>query len=633
MRVGFDVFASNDEDIQFHLFPSNKGDVTRPPLVTFARDRQSGTAAVLLGHLCYQDEILSRLPQSLAQSCTSDAAIALAVYRHIGIKGLEQLEGEFSLVLWDGALRRLFALRDPLGCWPLFWRVLGTSVAVSTSLRPLKQLLPDTSFDLDFMAQFLMWPTAGMELPTERTPFNEIKRVLPGTMVTITPSGQVETHRWWDWISKLNDNNSVTLEEAGEQYAHLFKQAVKQRVQRGRIAAHLSGGMDSSSVVCTARDWMLSGVGQPQLHTMTAVYKRPTLVGERAYAEMVLNQGGPISAHFIDADDALDFLWFNEDIPYHDEPYAGIVRLGMEKILIDAADQIGADTILTGLGSDELLLGKWLRLADMLRQGRWLAAMSVASRLAQARNRSVWSALYECGIQPASPILTREGIGPFLRRGFGSWPKLGSFSIPPWVLSEFARSYQMQSIGIENTRRMYGTPAELSADLWVIQASVGDWSGWYLAAPRGMHNSHPFRDSRLLSFCMGLPTTVKEIPGITKPVLQTAMRGVLPEPIRTRRDKINFNDIYWLGLSKHLSRLESMIRNSRISELGIFDGDQLIQVMRQAAVGIGDVPACCRINTTLALIAWFDQMMKTRHQPLEAPTEVHRLNQQFALKC
>ncbi len=85
-----------------------------------------------------------------------------------------------------------------------------------------------------------------MEISTEKTPFHEINRVLPGTMLTITPTGQVTRHRWWDWTSKLSGNNNVTLEEAGEQYAHLFKQAVKQRVNRGQIAAHLSGGMDSS---------------------------------------------------------------------------------------------------------------------------------------------------------------------------------------------------------------------------------------------------------------------------------------------------------------------------------------------------------------------------------------------------
>ncbi|MBE8990359.1 asparagine synthase-related protein [Nostoc sp. LEGE 12450] len=626
MRVGFDVFSALNEDTQFHVFSCHRDDVKQAPLVTFARDRQSGIAAILLGHLCYQDEILLKLPQSMRQSCASDAAITIMVYCHNGFKGLEELEGEFSLVLWDGASQRLFALRDPLGSWPLFWLVNSQRIAVSTSLRSLLALLPERSLDLDFMAQFIMWPTLGVELPIERTPFKQIKRVLPGTTLEMNPTGQVKSHRWWNWTTKLDKNNNITLEEAGEQYANLLRQAVKQRVQRGRIAAHLSGGMDSSSIVCIAREWILSAVGRSPLHTLSEVYKRPCLIGERAYIEMVIEQGGPVEAHFIDSDNALDFLWFNEEIPTHDEPYPCLAQFGMEKILIEAAHQVGVDTILTGIGSDQLLASKRLYIADFLRQGRWLAALLEAKRWACAKNQDVWSILYRCGIQPAWPILTGEGFGYFLRHGFGRWPALGAFSIPPWVIPDFARSYQMQSIGIQNAHTLYHSPAEIAADLWAIQGSVGDWSSWYLAAPRGMHNSRPFLDPRLLSFCLGLPRSIREIPGMPKPVLQTAMQGVLPEAVRTRKDKRSFNDNYCLGLSKHLLQLETMVQTSGIRELGIFDQSQLIRFMHQAAVGIGDMPTCGRINITLSLIAWFEQMTETWHQPLEKPTEIHHLN-------
>ncbi|NEO77981.1 asparagine synthase-related protein [Moorena sp. SIO4G3] len=632
MRVGFDVFTGLDTgldgDVEFRVFPSKRDHVMRSPLVTFARNYQSRTAAVLMGHLCYQDELLAKLPQSITQNCTSDAAIALAVYSHFGRQGLEQLEGEFSLVVWDGELQRLFALRDPLGCWQLFWLKAGTTLALSTSILPLLDLLPNKPFNLDFLAQFLMLPSPAVELPTEETAFTGINRVLPGTILTITATGKVESYRWWDWAAKQHHNNSLTLESAGEHYAHLLRQAVKQRMERGQIAAHLSGGMDSSSVVCLARDWMLSGVGKPQLDTLTAVYKRPSLAGERAYAEMVLEQGGPIVPHFLDADDALVFRWFNDDIPYHDEPYAGLSHLAMEKLLVEAAHKLGADTILTGMGADELLVGTYLSMASQLRQGQWLAAFSEAQRMAQGNNQSIWSILYQFCIGPALPMLMLGTIGTWWRGGFGRWPKVGKFAIPPWILPEFAQGTKMQTIGRQNAQRLYGGSAELSVDLWSLQASVGDWSQWYLAAPQGMHNSHPFLDSRVLSFCLELPTALREIPGMPKPVLQTAMRGILPEPIRTRRDKATFNDIYWLGLSKHLPCLEFMVRNSPSQELGIFDAQQLIHAMRQAAVGIGNMEAIYHINTTLALIAWFDKMMAAQHQSLEAPTEVHQLHRQ-----
>jgi asparagine synthase (glutamine-hydrolysing) len=384
--------------------------------------------------------------------------------------------------------------------------------------------------------------------------------------------------------------------------------------------------MDSSSVVCLARDLMSSGVGKPPLDTITAAYQRPSLAGERKYAEMVLEEGGSIVSHFLDADDALVFLWFDGDLPYHDEPYAGLSHLGMEKLLVEAAQDLGADTILTGMGADELLVGTRLHLVKQLRSGQWLRAFSEASRMAQANNQSVWSILFQFGIRPATSTAIGGDLGTWWRRGFSRWPKIGQFAIPPWIMPEFARRYQMQQMGRNYAESIYGGSADLSIDLWSLQCSVGDWSGWHLAAPRGMHNSHPFLDSRVLSFCLELPSALREVSGMPKPVLQTAMRGILPEPIRTRRDKAVFNDIYWLGLSKHLPHLESMVRNSQSGELGIFDPQQLIHAMRQAAVGIGNMQAIYRINTTLALIAWFDRITIAQQQPLATPTEVHQLN-------
>ncbi|MDJ0717342.1 MAG: asparagine synthase-related protein [Prochloraceae cyanobacterium] len=109
-------------------------------------------------------------------------------------------------------------------------------------------------------------------------------------------------------------------------------------------------------------------------------------------------------------------------------------------------------------------------------------------------------------------------------------------------------------------------------------------------------------------FAIQLSRKLREIPGVPKPLLQEAMRGILPEPIRTRRFKANFNEVYWTGLSRNLPHLEAMVDPSLIDDLEIFNKKQLIEVMRQHAAGIGDVRSGSRIATSLALIAWFDRL-------------------------
>jgi len=135
-----------------------------------------------------------------------------------------------------------------------------------------------------------------------------------------------------------------------------------------------------------------------------------------------------------------------------------------------------------------------------------------------------------------------------------------------------------------------------------------DWTSWYLAAPRGIHTSHPFCDPRLTAFCLGLARDVRQRPGVVKPLLVSAMKGVLPDPIASRRVKQGFNDVYWEGLARSLPKLEEMVRGARIRDLGLFDERSLIRAMRQHAVGIGTLMAGSRINSSLALIAWYDRI-------------------------
>ena len=103
------------------------------------------------------------------------------------------------------------------------------------------------------------------------------------------------------------------------------------------------------------------------------------------------------------------------------------------------------------------------------------------------------------------------------------------------------------------------------------------------------------------------------------------MNGVLPDPIASRRVKQGFNDVYWGGLARSLPKLEEMVRGSHIRDLGLFDEGSLIRAMRQHAVGIGDVMAGDRINSSLALIAWYDRVNEDLRGSEDEPDEIRVL--------
>ncbi|HZW33980.1 MAG TPA: asparagine synthase-related protein, partial [Isosphaeraceae bacterium] len=525
----------------------------------------------------------------------------------LGRQGLEAIEGEFALVVWDGPGKRLWAQRDPMGCWPLFWSTRKGAVAVSTSLGALVDEQPGRSFNLDALAEFLMQPTPADELASEETAFQGVQRVRPGTIVELTTTGAVRRHVYWDWDSRIGRTEVATLEEAGAGFAWRLRQAVQQRVpERGHLAAHLSGGMDSSSIVCLARDVVSARSGSP-LFTLSLVYRRRSLAGERAYMDQVLSQGGPLAPQFLEGDQALFFDWFERGLPHHEEPCGVLPSMPPRRLLVEAADRLGAAMILSGEGSDEIVTFQPYHLADLLRRGRWLTALKEASRWSLGRRFALGSVFQYYGLVPLCPLWSREGWGPLFRNGYGTWPRLGLFSVPPWVRPEFARRHHLRERGRAHARRIFADPSEVSWRSFTLQTSSGDWERWHLAAPLGLNLSHPFRDPRLIRFTLGLPRRIRGVPGMVKPVLETAMRGVLPAEILTRKWNTGFDDVYGLGLRRNLPSLEQLILNENLGELGIIDTRKLIPILHQAALGIGDTQATDRLDKTLALAAWIAQ--------------------------
>lgn len=625
MRVGFEVTTGLDGKTRFDLFLPPNSSNDDDYLVTFASAPKLGIAVVLMGRLFYRHELCSRLSNAYLYDFSSDAALVLAVFQQLGDRGLSLLEGEYAIVLFDRSQQQIFAARDPLGAWPLYWTTEGSKLRVNTSLLKLARKIQDRKLNLDFLATFLMFPYAFVELHSEQTAFHQANRIMPGTIWSLSLQRQAKKVWDWDWKSQTSTVSEITLEEAGSQFAHVFNQAVKQRIERGASAFHLSGGMDSSSVVCIAREQSLSSGVLEQIATLSLVYKLPSLASEKEYIQMIIAKGEAFAPYYLDGDSALDFQWFTKSIPDHDEPYAGLFRLPMERLLVEAAHQIEATTILTGVGVEELLDGNRLHIADLLWQGRWLEALQEAQQWAYAGNTSLWSVLRRYGIEPILFYHPYYNISALFQHSFSQWSNLQLFNVPPWITPEFARTYQMRHKGLQIARQAYSPPIEETANIWAIQTSAGNWSSWYLAGPLGIQTSHPFLDPRLITLCLALPMKVRQIPGVKKPILQAAMRGILPEAILNRRFKRSFNDVYWLGLSQNLLSLEDMVRNSHIDDLGLFNKEQLLQAMRQHAIGIGGVMAGGRINSSLALIAWYEQIQNFfKNRKLESE-DVHQI--------
>jgi asparagine synthase (glutamine-hydrolysing) len=625
MPVGFTVVYS-PQAVDFCFLGCRPGAGT---LLSFSQD-QTG-AAVLLGRLYYRRRLLADLGADLPEDVTvegssSAAALALAAYRHGGEAGLARLEGDFAVVLWDGRARRLLGTRDPMGGYPLFWAGGAGTFALGTSLHALRALRPGCALDLDYLSEYLMLPSWSLPEPQDgRCVYQGIQRVLAGTTVSVSfPAGNVEQHRSWNWLERMVDPGTDRPEELAARYGDLLRQAVRERLH-GRTAAHLSGGMDSTSVCLLAADCLASGGGAGPLHALSLVYERlPGLAPETPYLDLVPRRPGVV-AHRIPADDLLDFDGF-DDAPAHDEPCPWLWRITMERALIDEAARAGAATILTGLGADEMMDIQPYHLSELLLRGRPWAAWQEAARWARAENSSRWQFLYPFGIANLLPPWLRAGLGPLLRRGYARWETLSEWTIAPWVRHDFARRHDLRGRGLENIRRIHHAcrPVGLSLALYGILDSTNDFSRWYLAAPHGIVLTHPFLDPHVLCLGLGIQARYTPEPGPRKPLLAEAMRGLLPEAIRTRRSKGHFDEVYYLGLARNLPALEALVRRAPVADLGLFDREVLLDCLHRAALGAANgLHGLIRLNSTLTFLKWLT-MQEHGQSAAEAPAHTVR---------
>jgi asparagine synthase (glutamine-hydrolysing) len=581
--------------------------------------RMEERCAVLMGRLYYRNELLARLSVANARDApANDAALALAVYEKRGVQGIAGLEGDYCAAIWDGRLGALFVCRDPMGGFPVYWTNSNGVFVAATSIHAL----PDTpsQFDLDFIADYLALPFLGShDDVTEACIYKGVRRVMPGAIISVRlPGLNPRTETAWDWRARISDPGAEDAEKIAGQYEPLIRNAVHERV-RGKTAAHFSGGMDSTAVSLIASG-RLERTGSPPLHALSLVYNRlASLKGEAAFIDLALAGRKNIVSHRIEADDLLAYDSPAENVP-SDEPYAVSLSQAQEQAIAEAAAANGVETILTGCGGDDLFDAAPYHIADMLRGWSWGGAWREAGAWGQALGRDPWTVLKLYGIKPLRLAAWQVGIPSHMRRGKGPG------AIAPWILPGFARSHGLYERSLSQLRKLYGGAP--SVQLSVLKASIGGWSGdrrrWTLAQ-KGLMLCHPLLDPRIVSLAMGVCLRRRPRPDEHKPLLARSMRGVLPAEIRNRRGKVNFNEVYYRGLSRNLRRIEALVEASPLAELGVIDRTGFLSCLRQTALGVeASAASGVHMNLTLSLVTWFPLSERLRPRP-PSPAEIIRI--------
>jgi asparagine synthase (glutamine-hydrolysing) len=498
----------------------------------------------------------------------SDSELILHAYRNWGEDCPVRLLGDFAFAIWDTATRKLFCARDPFGVRPFYYHLGPRVFAFASEIKALFAA-PGVPRRLDELrVGYHLVPTVEDK---EITFFKDIRRLLPGHSLTLSAGGARQRSFWSPDCSR--ELRLSSDEDYAIAFREIFLDAVRCRVRTvSPIGSALSGGLDSSSVTCAARE-ILASSAQSALHTFSAVFDRTPQCDERPFIEAVLSQGA-LQRHFVLADRLNPFLELEESFQIMDEPissptlyiYSGLCRAARDqgiRVLLDGFDGDTAvhhgDSYLAELARG----GQWENFAaeakaiarhenlpsipDLIRRyalpyltelalsGRWGAfgreAYAFARPFGFDRRRVYWS----CGIEP-------RFIAP-ARRMWAAWRSRDrtASDVGSLISEDLARRTSLPEHIRELTAKQDVAPrtarqehfSALNSGLLAYGFETIDKASMAL----GIESRHPFADRRLIEFCLALPPQQKLHQGWTRMIVRRALSDMLPEEITWRGGK------------------------------------------------------------------------------------------------
>lgn len=510
----------------------------------------------------------------------SDSRLILAAYRKWGKECPARLLGDFAFAIWDAPRRELFCARDPFGVKPFYYTFVPGKFLFGSEIKALF-CCPDAPRRLNeaWMAVFLLQNGSNNE-EKESTFFEGVYRLTPAHSLTVTAAGHSIDCYW-----QLDPERETRLPgeaEYAEALREQFTAAVRRRLRSVYpVGSTLSGGLDSSSIACTARD-LLAAAGQPPLHTFSAVFTDAPGADESEYIQAVIEQGG-IQPHLLHPDRASPFVELERVLWHMDEPFYGMnyymplsfykcahengVRVVMDGTDGDTTISHGQDYLdLLALRQDwqtfareaaavaknfdhpryattGMILNGFAapRLAEMARRGDLLAFGKGVRELSRLFGVSPRRLVVNAGIKPLLPAsLLRAAIR---LRGRQAPP-----AIPEYVAPEFAR--RLLSNGRLRQNHFNFRPAGQNGRALHYQALRIGMLPYslevinHLSAMYSVDVRFPFCDRSLVEFSLSLPPEVKLKNGWSRYIMREAMTGVLPPKVQWRGGKISLAKVY-----------------------------------------------------------------------------------------
>lgn len=492
-------------------------------------------------------ELIAALHLTAAAAPPTDSQLILHAYECWGERCPELLLGDFAFAIWDDDRHVLFCARDHLGVKPFYYYRSDTLFAFASEIKALFCLpeVPRQPYEMQ-IARYL----AAVQDDRASTFYQDILR-LPAAHAFVVSKGGTHLRPYWS-LDSAREVHYDTDEEYERIFRAIFTEAVRCRLRSAfPVGSELSGGLDSSSVTCVARDILRKGdaprcgsTPSLPLHTFSVLFDDVPQCDERTFINAVIDRD--CEPHYLHPD-RLGPLTQGAEMLWHAEEPFGAGNLFLKSAVCEAAHQANVRVLLDGEDGDGTVSRGRGFLVELLCARNWHAVRreldAFAARDRVTRRRVLWNLvalplIYDTALKKIATVwrggrrVQRVPDRAYLRSDFAKRVHLDVGEPPALTISQIPR---MAREWHEKQLRS----AFLQSALEIMDKAAAAFS---------LEVRHPFLDRRLVEFCFALPTEQKVRSGWTRSIVRRALAACLPPEVQWRRGKSNLGPNFRRGL-------------------------------------------------------------------------------------
>lgn len=510
-----------------------------------------GNVVTLDGRLDNRPDLLTRLSMPAS---ASDAAIALAAIERWGDEGYREILGDWSMAVWNSELRALTLARDYMGIRPLYYAADRDRVAWSTCLGELAT----RSGAVDAISKRFVATLISGRQSVDATPYQGV-RMVPAASAISFCAGRATVRPFWSLRP-----GSIRYRDDRDYEVHLralWRDAVACRLQSDEpVWAELSGGLDSSSVVCMADSLLRSGqVPAPSLRAVSHVTRDSREGDERRFIGAIERQTGIRS----------EVVWIEPSHHLRDADRAWITPYAASGVGLACLSRVGAGAghiLLSGRAGDAVMGGEYdnsIEVLDDVAGGHVLRAIGGVRAWSRGCRQPF--------IQTAWNVLRTSITDP--ERA----PSRAADLLAPDVAGYLADT------GTTTTELDGVAPSKRP----LARMILGYGDGWRLVTPSpppSIIYAYPFTHRPLVEFVLAIPGRQLAAPGEPRALMRRAFHDFVPERVLRRRSK----GYYSPSLMRHLrTRIPELlpVRKLEVVSGGWLQAPVLEAALREVAQG------------------------------------------------